>query len=114
MFDALYRSIHHFYSNGNICDITGRHRVVEVRMSLVNFALIFRICLVTTGLVPSSIHPQPVSYRSGESEFHMAVGNVYCNERLVREFELSDVFVHDTCVLILLLITISDVHGVFL
>jgi len=31
------RSIHHFYNNGNFCDAIGKHRVVEVKMTLVNY-----------------------------------------------------------------------------
>jgi len=33
---VFFRSIYHFYGNGNICDATGKHRFVEVRMTLVN------------------------------------------------------------------------------
>jgi len=33
---VLFRSIYHFYANGHICDVTGKNRVVEVRMTLVH------------------------------------------------------------------------------
>jgi len=33
---AFCRSLHHFYGGGNICDVTGQHRIVEVKMTLVN------------------------------------------------------------------------------
>jgi len=32
VYHVFCRSIHHFYGNGNICDVTGKRRVVEVKM----------------------------------------------------------------------------------
>jgi len=44
----FYRSVHHYYGGGNICDVTGEHRIVEVKMTLVNyyFVIYSRICFL--------------------------------------------------------------------